>query len=182
VTESLPSVWFCALCGELVFSAGPPSRCPACGAGPSLLLEPQGEPRILAWGAAWTDEVAAGGLHAIQQEIDTAELYSRVAATSEHTSLRAAFRCLQRIEGRHATLLASLFKVRRAAPTLRPDLGGLTDAQRLDLVQAREDDTIGLYQRQLPLVAGTELETVFRGLIDVEADHNALIARLRAAI
>ncbi|MFH1468245.1 MAG: hypothetical protein ABIO70_27910 [Pseudomonadota bacterium] len=182
MTEALPGVWFCALCGEVVFSAGPPTRCPACGAWPALLEEPRAEPRVLARDREWSDEVVAGGLRAIQQEIDTAELYSRVAATAAHPLLRNAFRSLQRIEGRHATLLASVFTVRRAAPTLRPDLSALTDAQRLDLVKAREDDTIDLYASQLPLVEGSELATVYRALMQVEEDHNALIARLRGEL
>jgi rubrerythrin len=182
MTEALPGVWFCALCGEVVFSVGPPSRCPACGAWPALLTEAQSEARALASGRDWSDAVVAGGLSAIQQEMDTAELYSRVATTARSPWLRAAFRALQRIEGRHAALLASIFRVRRTTPTLRPDLAGLTDAARLDLVKAREDDTIGLYGSQLPLVAGTDLETVYRALMEVERDHNALIARLWTAI
>jgi hypothetical protein len=31
-------------------------------------------------------------------------------------------------------------------------------------------------------VAGTDLEVAYRALMDVEADHNAVVARLRALI
>ena len=175
-------VWSCALCGELVYSLGPPTRCPACGALPGLLRGPGGELRPLGRELSWPETLQEGGRRAIQQELDTAELYSRVAAAAQHPLLARSFRALQRIESRHATLLCTIFLQKRPAPTLRPDLQGQHDRALLALVRAREDDTIGLYQAQLPGCAGTELEQVYRGLIAVEEDHNALVAQLVAVV
>ena len=183
MTEALPGVWFCELCGEVIFSLGPPSRCPSCGAWPQLLVEPlEGPPRILARGQSWPQQVIDGGERAIVQEIDTSELYSRVAVAAQHPLLRSCFRCLQRVEGRHAALLCAIFKVKRPSPALRPDLSSYSDAGLLALVREREDDTIGLYRSQLLLWQGTQLETVYRALMDIEADHNALAERLKGLV
>lgn len=178
MSEAHPGVWFCELCGEAVFSVGKPSRCPACGAWPALLVEPMAEPRVLARDQDYSPEVSAGAQRMIVQEMDTAELYSRVSAQASHPLLRSTFRALQRIEGRHAALLCAIFRTRRPAPTLMPDLSNLTDRELLELVRPREDETIGMYEQEIARVLGTELATVYQALIDIEQDHNALSERL----
>jgi rubrerythrin len=178
--EAQPGVWFCELCGEAVFSVGKPSRCPACGALPALLVEPMEPPVVLARDQAYGDEVQRGGERMIMQELNTSELYSRVQASASHPLLRVTFRSLQRIEGRHATLLCAIFRKKRPAPTLRPDLGALTDAELIELVRPREDETIEMYRAEIAKVPGTELARVYQALIDIEEDHNALSERLLA--
>jgi rubrerythrin len=173
-----PGVWFCELCGEAVFSVGPPARCPACGAWPDLMVLPEVEPRVLARGVDYPPEVVAGGERMILQELNTSELYSRVQAASTHPLLRVTFRSLQRIEGRHATLLCAVFGKRRPAPTLRPDLSALNDAELIDLIRPREDETIEMYRQEIERVPGTELARVYQALIDIEQDHNELSEQL----
>ncbi len=182
MSEAQPGVWFCELCGEAVFSIGKPSRCPACGAWPQLMVEPMETPRVLARGQQWSPAILEGGRSLIVQEMDTSELYSRVSASSDHPLLRSTFRALQRIEGRHATLLCAVFRTKRPGPTLRPDLTALSDLERLEMVRPREDETIGLYRAQIELCRGTELETVYQALMDIEEDHNALSDRLMALL
>ncbi len=178
MSEALPGVWFCELCGEAVFSLGAPSRCPACGAWPELLVEPDGSHRVLARDQDYPPEVVAGAERMIVQEMDTSELYSRVQASASHPLLRVTFRSLQRIEGRHATLLCAIFRTKRPAPTLRPDLSALADRELLELIRPREDETIGMYEQEVERVRGTELARVYQALIDIEQDHNALSERL----
>jgi rubrerythrin len=175
-----PGVWFCELCGEAVFSLGAPQRCPACGAWPDLMVEPHEPPRVLGRGQVYSPEVIAGAQRMIIQEMDTSELYSRVQASASAPLLRVTFRSLQRIEGRHATLLCAIFKLKRPAPTLRPDLSALSDRELIELIRPREDETIGMYQEENAKVPGTELARVYQALIDIEEDHNALSARLLA--
>ena len=178
MSEAVPGVWFCELCGEVVFSMGKPSRCPACGAWPDLMVEPMETPRVLARGQTWSPEVIDGAERMMVQEMDTSELYSRVAASATHPLLRTTFRSLQRIEGRHAALLSAVFGIKRPAPTLRPDLSALSDRELLELIRPREDETIGMYQGEIDRVRGTELAIVYQALIDIEQDHNALSTRL----
>jgi len=178
MSEAQPGVWFCELCGEAVFSMGKPSRCPACGAWPQLMVEPTKPPTVLARGQTYSPEVIAGAQRMIVQEMDTSEIYSRVQASAEHPLLRVTFRSLQRIEGRHATLLCAIFGLKRPAPTQRPDLSALTDRELLELIRPREDETIVMYQQEIAHVEGTELARVYQALIDIEEDHNALSARL----
>ena len=176
--EAQPGVWFCELCGEAVFSLGKPHRCPACGAWPELMVEPIEPPRVLARDQEYAPEVVAGAQRMILQEMDTSELYSRVQASATAPLLRVTFRSLQRIEARHATLLCAIFKLKRPAPTLRPDLSALSDRELIEMIRPREDETIVMYQEEIAKVPGTELARVYQALIDIEEDHNALSARL----
>jgi rubrerythrin len=178
MSEALPGVWFCELCGEAVFSIGRPCRCPACGAWPELMVEPDGAHHVLARDREYPPEVIEGAQRMIMQELNTSELYSRVQASASHPLLRVTFRSLQRIEGRHATLLCAIFREKRPAPTLRPDLSALRDRELLELVRPREDETIEMYQQEIAMVPGTELAKVYQALIDIEQDHNALSERL----
>ncbi len=178
MSEALPGVWFCELCGEAVFSLGKPSRCPACGAWPELMVEPDGTHHVLARGQSYPPEVVAGAQRMIVQEMDTAELYSRVQASASDPLLRVTFRSLQRIEGRHATLLCAIFKTKRPVPTLRPDLSALSDLELIQMIRPREDETIDMYREEIAKVPDTELARVYQALIDIEEDHNALSARL----
>lgn len=177
-TASLPGVWTCRLCGEVIFSLGCPSRCPACGALPHLLVEPLAPVAILGRDQEVPGDLVEAGRRVIVQESDTAELYSRIAAAARHPWLKDTFRALQRVEARHAGLLAVAFRVKREPPTLRPDLEGCSEHQLLDLVRARETDTIDLYRSLLLAAAGTDLEIIFRSLMDVEEDHNRVVERL----
>ncbi len=178
MSQPQPGVWFCELCGEAVFSLGKPARCPACGAWPQLMVQPTAPPRVLARDQVYDPEVVSGAQRMIVQELDTSELYSRVQASATAPLLRVTFRSLQRIEGRHATLLCAIFKLKRPAPTLRPDLSALSDRELIELIRPREDETIVMYQQEIAKVPGTELATVYQALIDIEQDHNALSARL----
>ena len=178
MSEPQPGVWFCELCGEAVFSLGKPSRCPACGAWPGLLVEPTEPPRVLARDQVYSPEVIAGAERMIIQEMDTSELYSRVQASATAPLLRVTFRSLQRIEGRHAALLCAIFEIRRPVSTLRPDLSALSDRELIEMIRPREDESIEMYQQEIARVPGTELATVYQALIDIEEDHNALSARL----
>lgn len=173
-----PGVWLCRVCGEVIFSAGQPTRCPACGAFQRFLVEPGGLEGILARDQGLPPALEAGARRILDQEVDTAELYSRVAACSRHPLFRETFRALQRIEARHAGLLAAAFKLRKGISSYQPDLSGKTEKQLLEAVRARESGTIAIYESLLPSVAGTELEVVFRALIEIESDHNALADRL----
>lgn len=177
-----PGVWSCRLCGEAVFSVGAPARCPACGALPDLLVEPEEPLRILGRGVPLPDAWKEAGARAVRQEVDTSELYSRVAMASPLPRFRTTFRALSKVEGRHATLLSALFQVQRPPPELRPDLSGVPEVALLDMVEAREDDTIRLYEELVRLTAGTDVAEVFRALIAIEADHNDLAAVLRSRL
>jgi len=171
-------IWYCSICGEIIYSLSQPSRCPACGAHPYLLSVPLTEPHILGRGVEVSPALAAGGYQALVQETDTSELYSRIMVAARHPLLREAFRSLARIEGRHAALLAAAFKVKRPQPTLMPDLSTATHRQMLDMVRAREDDTIVLYQRLMDLGAGGEFSSIFQALIEIETDHNEFVTGL----
>lgn len=175
--KDAPQVWFCELCGEVIFSYGVPSRCPACGAHPASMVIPSENTRVLGRGIQLPDSSREGGLAALQQETDTAELYSRVAGAASHPVLRQSFRALARIEARHAAILAILFKRRKPSPRLRPDLSSETDLAMVRLVRQREDSTIALYKEQLASVEG-EVARIYRELMAVEEDHNLLLDEL----
>lgn len=179
---SRPAVYFCELCGEYVFATEHPSRCPACGALPELLVEALGETEVLGRDQEWSEAIVEGGERAIRQEVETANLYAHIAGTAQHPALRAAFKALQTVEARHARLLCAVFKLKRPRASMELALDDLTDLQRLDLVREREDSTIDLYGSQLPLTEGTPIHRVYRALMDIEADHNALAERLRTIV
>ena len=174
----VPGVWLCRVCGEVVFSAGQPTRCPACGAFSRFLVEAGGDERILGRDTPVPEALAEGARRILDQENDTAELYSCVAAVSRHPRFKTTFRALQRIEARHAGLLAAAFRMKRGISTLRPALDGLTEKELLVAVRARESGTIGIYEALLPDVAGTDFEVLFRALMEIEDDHNLMADRL----
>ena len=126
-----PTIWICELCGEVIFANGELNRCPACGAFNSYLNVPDGRENILGRTQTPTFDQAEGARLAVQQEIDTAELYSRVAANAEKPFLKATFRALQRIEKRHAGLIAAAFKVKRVKPLINAILSGKSQSELL---------------------------------------------------
>lgn len=171
--------WFCPLCGEVVVSDGAPGRCPACGLHRDSMEPVTGPQRVLGRGTPLSEATRAGLRRALRQEVETAELYARVSSSATAPAIRAAFRALQRVEARHALILAAILREKRPGALEHPDLSGHTDAELLDLVEVREDDTIALYQALLPGVEAP-LRPVLTALIAVEEDHNTLAASLRA--